>query len=77
MVAVTQSMADPLFQEAYARARIRFTEAAWLALTPRQITEAIYEEIRKIDAERAAELRAAEGTPDTARAPRERRGRSG
>ncbi len=47
-------MSDALFQEAYARARSRFTEDAWLALNPRQITDAIYREIREIDAERVA-----------------------
>lgn len=49
-------MSDALFQEAYARARNRFTEDAWLALHPRQITDAIYREIRQIDAERVAAL---------------------
>jgi hypothetical protein len=47
-------MSDPLFQEAYARARKRFGDEGWLALNPRQITDAIYEEIRQIDAERVA-----------------------
>lgn len=49
-------MSDPLFQEAYARARKRFGDDGWVALNPRQITDAIYEEIRQIDAERAAAL---------------------
>jgi hypothetical protein len=52
-------MSDALFQEAYARARGRFSEDAWLALQPREITNAIYQEIRQIDAERADRLRAA------------------
>ena len=47
-------MSDPLFQEAYARARRHFSDSGWIALNPREITEAIYEEIRRIDAERAA-----------------------
>lgn len=46
-------MSDQIFQEAYARVRARYTEDAWLAMSPRQITDAIYREIRQIDAERA------------------------
>lgn len=49
-------MSDALFQQAYARARGRFSDDAWLVLNPRQITEAIYREIREIDAERVAAL---------------------
>jgi hypothetical protein len=45
-------MSDGGFQEAYARVRSRFTEEAWIALTPRQITDLIYREIRELDAER-------------------------
>lgn len=45
-------MSDGSFQEAYARVRSRYTDHAWIALTPRQITDAIYREIRQIDAER-------------------------
>ena len=45
-------MSDGSFQEAYARVRSRYTDQAWIALTPRQITDAIYREIRRIDAER-------------------------
>lgn len=57
---ITQKpMSDALFQEAYARARSRFSEDAWLALNPRQITDAIYKEIRDIDAERVAAAGAA------------------
>jgi len=57
-------MSDQIFQEAYARVRARHTEETWLALTPRQITDEIYREIRLIDAERAA-ARAADGTDTT------------
>jgi hypothetical protein len=46
-------MSDQIFQEAYARVRARHTEESWLALSPRQITDAIYREIRQIDAERS------------------------
>jgi hypothetical protein len=45
-------MSDQIFQQAYARVRGRHTEESWMALNPRQITEAIYREIREIDAER-------------------------
>jgi hypothetical protein len=41
------------FQVAYKRARARYTDEQWLALNPRQVTDAIYREIRLIDAERA------------------------
>lgn len=47
-------MSDQIFQHAYARVRARHTEETWLALSPRQITDAIYREIRLIDAERSA-----------------------
>jgi hypothetical protein len=46
-------MTDGGFQEAYARVRSRYSDEAWLALNPREITEAIYGEIRLIDAERS------------------------
>jgi hypothetical protein len=42
-------MTDPVFQEAYAAVRGAYSREAWSALTPRQITEAIYREIRRID----------------------------
>lgn len=45
-------MSDQIFQTAYTRVRARHTEEEWLALSPRQITDAIYREIRRIDAER-------------------------
>ncbi|MGE0223527.1 MAG: hypothetical protein AB7F35_13150 [Acetobacteraceae bacterium] len=51
-------MSDRIFQEAYARVRSRYTEEAWLSLNPRQITDAIYREIRLIDAERVREREA-------------------
>jgi hypothetical protein len=54
-------MPDRLFQEAYARARGRFSDEGWFALNPRQITDAIYREIHAIDAERAAAIGAADG----------------
>jgi hypothetical protein len=38
------------FQEAYRRARSRFTQEQWLALAPQQITAEIYREMREMDA---------------------------
>jgi hypothetical protein len=45
-------MSDQIFQDAYARVRGRHTDLAWFALTPREITDSIYREIRVIDRER-------------------------
>jgi hypothetical protein len=47
------SMTDFVFQEAYGRVRGRHSDQEWFTMTPRQITEAIYEEIRLVDQERA------------------------
>lgn len=41
------------FNEAYHRARSRFTAEQWLALPPQQVTEAIYQAMREMDAETA------------------------
>jgi hypothetical protein len=38
------------FNEAYRRARNRFTTEQWLALPPQQVTEAIYQAMREMDA---------------------------
>jgi hypothetical protein len=46
-------MSDPGFQKAYQIVRQSYSDEAWAALTPRQITDAIYREIRRIDAPRA------------------------
>jgi len=51
-------MSDQVFQNAYARVRGRHTDQTWFALSPREITDSIYREIRIIDVER---VRAAEG----------------
>jgi hypothetical protein len=45
-------MSDSVFQEAYTRVRARHTDQAWFALTPREIADSIYQEIRLIDRER-------------------------
>ena len=47
-------MSDQIFEEAYNRVRARFSDEAWYALSPRALTDAIYKEIREIDAERIA-----------------------
>ena len=58
------SMTDPVFQKAYTLVRSGYSREAWSALSPRQITEAIYREIRRIDADQAL----AEAAPRVARA---------
>jgi hypothetical protein len=54
-------MPDPVFQQAYDTVRRSCSDGAWLALTPREITTLIYQEIRRIDA-LEAQARAAAGT---------------
>jgi hypothetical protein len=46
-------MTDSVFQQAYEAVRKSYSDQAWNVLTPRQITEAIYQEIRRIDAQLA------------------------
>jgi len=43
---------DQIFQDAYARVRGGHDDQAWFSLSPRQITDLIYREIRLIDRER-------------------------
>lgn len=45
-------MSDQIFQEAYGRVRSRHTDQEWFSLTPQQITDAIYREMRVIDQQR-------------------------
>jgi hypothetical protein len=47
-------MPDTVFKEAYARVRASYSDDAWFRHTPREITNAIYAEIRAIDRERLA-----------------------
>ena len=47
-------MPDRVFQDAYARVRGRFDDSTWFSLSPREITEAIYREIRAIDFAKAS-----------------------
>jgi hypothetical protein len=42
------------FNEAHRRARSRFTTEQWLALPPQQVTEAIYQAMREMDAATAS-----------------------
>ena len=56
-------MTDPVFQMAYEEVRRTYSPDAWVSLTPRQITEAIYREIRRIDAEMAMEAARPEPKP--------------
>ncbi|WP_428488169.1 hypothetical protein [Rhodopila sp.] len=55
-------MSDKIVEEAFTRVRGRYTDDVWFALPPRAITDAIYREIREIDAER---LRAGPPTAST------------
>ena len=45
-------MSDQIFQVAYARVRGRHSDHAWFAMSPREIADFIYREIRVIDRER-------------------------
>jgi hypothetical protein len=58
-------MSDPVFQQAFETVRKSWSNEAWGTLTPRQVTELIYREIRRIDAGTLSrEARpAAEATP--------------
>jgi hypothetical protein len=49
-------MSDRTFREAYARARSSYNNNDWQALSPHQVTEAIYRELRAIDAEKNQNL---------------------
>lgn len=49
-------MSDQIVHDAYARVRSRYTDDVWFALPPRTITDAIYCEMRQIDAERLSDL---------------------
>ena len=52
-------MSDHIFQDAYARVRDRHDDQAWFGLSPREITDSIYREIRIIDHERMMRAEAA------------------
>jgi hypothetical protein len=46
-------MTDPVFLQAFETVRRSCSDDVWIMLTPRQITEAIYQEMRRIDASAA------------------------
>ncbi len=48
-------MSDQIFQDAYTRVRGRHDDQSWFALSPREITDSIYREMRAIDRERFIE----------------------
>jgi hypothetical protein len=56
------------FNEAYRLARSRFTAEQWLALPPQQVTEAIYQAMREMDAATASQM-ATEPQTETKDAP--------
>jgi len=45
-------MSDLIFQDAYARVRSRYSNQDWVALSPREVTTLIYQEMREIDLSR-------------------------
>jgi len=47
-------MSDQVFLDAYARVRGSHSDEAWFSLSPREITNLIYREMRRIDLARAA-----------------------
>jgi hypothetical protein len=47
-------MGDDSFQRAVQRARRAYSLTDWTTIAPRERTEAIYRELRRIDADRAA-----------------------
>jgi hypothetical protein len=63
------AMTDPVFQQAYATVRRSCSDEEWAALTPRQIADAIYREIRRIDAGEATDA-AQTAAPENARPDR-------
>lgn len=58
------ALMSDFFNQAYGRAQSRFTSAQWLALSPREVTEAIYQAIRELDAAHATTPPAAAAPPD-------------
>jgi hypothetical protein len=45
-------MSDLIFQDAYDRVRSRYSNQDWVALSPREVTTLIYQEMREIDLSR-------------------------
>ena len=64
-------MRDRVFQDAYDRVRARFSDEAWLAMQPGEITRAIYDEMRSLDSERTPpDPPASPGRPRAGEQPR-------
>jgi hypothetical protein len=59
-------VSDHIFQDAYDRVRCRHNDWAWLALSPREIADAIYREMRIIDHERLARTNTETAEPGSA-----------
>ncbi len=57
-------MSDHTFQDAYVRVRGRYDDQSWFSLSPRQIADAIYREIRALFRERLVQQ--AEALPSMA-----------
>lgn len=53
---IPRPVMSDFFNEAYRRARSQFTAEQWLALPPQQVTEAIYQAMRALDAANAGQL---------------------
>jgi hypothetical protein len=70
---VRPPLMSDFFNDAYRRARSRFTTEQWLALTPQQVTQAIYQAMREIDAASASRM-AARSQEKTAKASRKNHG---
>jgi len=54
-------MSDRIFQDAYDRVRSSHDDQTWFSLSPREITDSIYREIRALDRQRALGLARDEG----------------
>jgi hypothetical protein len=58
-------MSDRIFQDAYDRVRSSHDDQTWFSLSPREITDSIYREIRALDRQRAAKLQRDKGNGST------------
>ena len=46
-------MSDQVFEDAYTRVRGCYSDEAWFGLSPREVTNLIYREMRRIDLARS------------------------
>jgi hypothetical protein len=65
-------MSDRTFREAYTRAQSSYDKHEWQALSPHQVTAAIYRALRAIDAERNQNPRRALVEPLVTKPPGEK-----